>query len=653
MDSPTTMDIPETELSKPSESRETLVAETASNDNREAIVAEMERLKALAEEKEVAERELADKYAQLEEMHQETLDMVEELKTEVAKAKYAEPPSPRTATPVIRRKSSQNVMIIDRAHRSFATLRNIASENFEEQPDIMQNFNLNLNAAMHELHVRSERIQELEADVATAKKEMETKMTIISGLTRERSSLKSSPMDLSMVTALREQLERNERQLKEMQETHATREKELMTELEALRTSITDAADAKSMSAAQSQGQSSHEDELRATQEGKIAHLEAELSSWESKHQAALDAMQTTEQQMKKTISELEVEVAAVNAQLNESQAQAKGDEESREAEVKHQNLVTALRSEIDEFKAIIDSNAAKVTELEQAHALAKQQLEEASRARDIASDESRGYQELVGQLEAQIEEHEKALRTHEESLAQLRIDHAKEIDAIKTSSREEFEAQVHELMSEHAENIKLLEGDVVEAREELTKVATQVAFALGLEVSVEKISERIEDLIADQKALAIEQQKSGELESHIEELSAINNTIMRDLEAVKSSLNDILRTDSDNLKSPYPSVSEQLAALKKRMYDLENKNKKHSRLVEELEDQLQTNYDQAQLTNNRLSTLQTERNMQLEESNAARIKAQAELETIREEMAVLQVSNLLPIPRHFPCSLD
>lgn len=636
MDSPTTVDIPESEASKPSESRATLVRETASADNSEVLTAELGRLKALAEEKQAAERELADKYAQLEEMHQETLDMVEELKTEVAKAKYAEPPSPRTVTPVIRRKSSQNVMVIDRAHRSFATLRNMAAEHFEGQPDIMQNFDLNLNSAMHELHVRSERIQELEADVATARKEMESKMTIISGLTRERSSLKS-PIDISMVAALREQLERNERQLQDMQESHAAREKQLVDELEALRISVKEAAEVGSMSTTQTQGGSEHERELRVAHEAKIAHLEAELLSWESKHNAALDALQTTEQQMKKTIADLEAEVAAAHAKVDESQGQTKSDEESEEAEAKHQGLVVTLRSEIEKFKTIVDGNAAKVAQLEQAHALAKEQLEEVSKARDISSAESRGYQELVSRLELQIAEHGKALRNHEESLAQLRDDHAREIDEVRASSKEEYDAQIDMLMSEHAENIRFLESDVTEARDELMKIATQVAFALGLEVSVDKISERIEDLIADQKALNAEQQRSAELEGHIDELSAINNTIMRDLETVKSSLNGILHPDSEDLKSPYSSVTEQLAALKKRMHDLENKNKKHSRLVEELEDQLQTNYDQAQLTNNRLSTLQTERNMQLEEAHAARIKAQVELETVREEMVALQ----------------
>lgn len=491
---------------------------------------------------------------------------------------------------------------------------------------------------MHELHARSERIQELEADVTTAKREMETKMTIIAGLTRERSSLTNSPMDISMVANLRVQLERNEQQLKEMQVAHATREEELVAELEGLRASINEGSETLPISVTQTRDHATDENDSRATQDEKIAHLEAELSSWEGKHQATLEAMQTTEQHMKMIITELETEVAAANAQLSKSREQANSDDESRDAEVENQNLVDALRNEINQYKSAIDSNAAKVAELEEAHLLTKKQLEEASKARDIASAESSGYQELVERLEAQIARHETAHRDYEEALSKIHEDHAKEFDTARARTTEEHEAEINMLVSEHAENIKLLEGDVAEARDELMRVATQVAQALGLEVSIEKISERIEDLVADQKALRVEQHKSAELEAQVNELEAINNTIMRDLEAIKSSLNEMLHINGESSKSPYPSVVEQLAAVKKRMTDLENKNKKHSRLVEELEDQLQTNYDQAQITNNRLSTLQTERNTKIEEANTARIRAQTELETVKEEMVALQV---------------
>lgn len=636
MDSPATIDSPtDAETPKPFQSIDTLTEDTVGH---EMLASEMEKFKSLANEKEAAERELADKYAQLEEKHQETLDIVEELKTEVAKAKYAEPPSPRSATPVIRRKSSQNVMIIDRAHRSFASLRNIAAESFEEQPDVMQNFELNLNAAMHELHARSERIQELEADIANTKKEMDTKMTIITGLTRERSSMKASPMDISVVATMKYQLEQNEQQLQQLQSAHAKRETELTAELETLRTSLKDAAESNSIEGQQYKELSNGHAELQVRHDQKIAELESELANWEGKHQTALETMQTTETQMKQTIVELEAQVAAVNEKFNETRDNPQDDEDAKEAEAKHQSLVTVLQTEIDEYKTLIHSNATKVAELEGAHSTAKSQLEEATQARDLAAAEALSHKGLVSKLETQITEHEQTLKTHQESLEQLHANHAKDIEGIKSGSKQEYDSQVGILMSEHAENVKLLEGDLADAREELMKVATQVAFALGLDVSIEKISERVEDLIADQKALVTEQKKKAELESHINELSSINNTIMRDLEAVKSALNDMLSVEGENLKSPYPSVSEQLSVMKKRMGDLENKNKKHSRLVEELEDQLQTNYDQAQITSNRLSTLQTERNSQLEEAMTAKMKAHAELEAIREEYANLQV---------------
>ncbi|KAK7948140.1 chromosome-associated kinesin KIF4B [Apiospora aurea] len=634
MDSPATIDStenPDATTPKPSESRETLIPETANNDA--ALASELEKLKLLALEKESAEKKLAEKYAQLEEQHQEALNMVEDLKTEIIKARHAEPTSPRTATPVIRRKSSQNVMIIDRAHRSFASLRNIAADNFEEQPDVMQNFELNLNAAMHELHARSERIQELEADVNNTRKEMETKMTIINGLTRERSSLKSSPMDMSMIATLKNQLEQNESQLRQMQEVHAARETELMKELESLRASMQEVSAARSPPTESSTAK----DELLSTHEKKIAELQSELAGWEGKHQATLDNMQATEQTMQQTIKELESRVADVNAKYSQVRENSQGEEQNKEADAKHQDLVTALTKEIGDYKAIIDSNAAKVAELESAHSAAKSQLEEATRARDLAAAETDKHKDLLERLEAQIAQHEETIKSHQASFEELETEHARDIDEIQAESKEEYESQISLLMTEHAENIRILESDLSEARDELMKVATEVAYAMGLEVSVEKISERVELLIADQKALGTEKRKNAELEGHVSELASINNTIMRDLETVKSALSELLQVDGEKVKSPHSSVSEQIAALKKRMADLEVKNKKHSRLVEELEDQLQTNFDQAQITNNRLSTLQTERQSQIEEATTARIKAQSELEAIKEEYAALQ----------------
>lgn len=603
----------------------------------EQLNAELDRLKALAEEREAAEKELAERYAQLESRHSDALDMVEELKTEVSKARAVEATSPRSSTPIIRRKSSQNVMIIDRAHRSFASLRNIATENFESNPEVMQNFELNLNSAMHELHSRSERIQELEADVASAKKEMETKMTIISGLTRERSSLKTSPMDMSMVATLRDQLETNEKQLAEIREAHNAREAELTAELEALRESLEKQST--------SQDVDTVVDPAIKANEAKVEELQVELSAWESKHKSALDSMESTKTEMLETIQQLEAEIASVNAKLVDTQIQssresAASQDASPEVDnEKQENMLKFLRSEVDEYKAIINSNATKVAELEQAHATAKAELEEMSKAREVVSGEAIQRQELISKLEEQLASHEQAAKAHQEGIELLKANHAKEMADLKTHEQQSYEQQVEVLMAEHTEATQKLELQLSEAQDNLMKAATQVAFALGLDVSTEKLTERIDSLVADQKLLAEEQKRASEMESHVAELSTINEAIMRDLEAAKKALSELL---AETKGSTAESITDQLAVVKTKMHDLENRSKKNSRLVEELEEQLQNNFDEAQMTNNRLSTLQTERHAQLDEANAARARLQSELDTVREDFTALQVcSNL------------
>ncbi|KAG9252394.1 uncharacterized protein F5Z01DRAFT_226535 [Emericellopsis atlantica] len=574
---------------------------------------EVQRLKVLAEESEQAERELVERYAQLESKHTEALDMVEELQKEVQRARASETSSPRSPNPIIRRKSSQN-LLIDRAHRAFASLRNIANDNLADKPETMQNFEINITAAMHELHQRSERIQELEADVASTKKEMETKMTIISGLTRERSSLKASPMDMSMVANMRDQLEQREKQMNSMRDAHASREQELTAELETLRKAMSDPEVAETPSA----------------NNETIARLEAELAAWAGKHQAALDTMQTRESELRDTVQKLETQLGDAQSRDVVSDTPAGDDVEGKEAAQKQENLIQFLRNEIDEYKAIINSNATKVAELEKAHADAKAELEEAVQARGPSAEDGSLHQELLAKLEEQLASHEEAAKTHHEAMEALKSSHTQELADLKSREQKGYEEQVEVLLSEHAESGQRLEAELSSAREELMAIATQVATVLGLEASTEKLGERIETLAADRKALQEATKKTGEMESHVAELSAINETIMKDLEAAKAALVDVV---PDNASS----VVAQVTAVKSKLTDLEGRNKKNSRLVEELEEQLQNNYDEAQMTNNRLSTLQSERNSQIEEQSVARVRMQAELDTVREEYATLQ----------------
>jgi kinesin family protein 4/21/27 len=524
-------------------------------------------------------------------------------------------------------------MIIDRAHRSFASLRNIASENFENQPEVMQNFELNLNSAMHELHSRSERIQELEADIASVKKEMETKMTIISGLTRERSSLKASPMDMSMVANLRDQLERNEKQMSQMREAHESREKELTLQMDELRQSMQKAAapttlDDNSVDIPDTSGEK---------REQRIFELEAELCDWEERHRLIIAAKEQTEAELHAQIVDLEAQVSSFEDELSNSLAKAKSDNDSSAtaAEQKHQKLVDFLRTEIDEYKAIINSNATKAAELENAHATAKLQLQELSSAHESASKELDQHRELVASLESQVATHAEATKSHQAALDLVKDGHAKDMSELKSLEQKSYEEQAEVLMQEHTDAMHRLEEELAHARDELTKIATQVATGMDLDVNIESLSQRISALLLAQKTLGEEQQKAKEMKGHVAELTSINENVLGDIEATKSTLTEML---ADKVQVVPTSVAEQLNAVKTRLVDLEGRNKKNSRLVEELEEQLQNNFDEAQMTNNRLSTLQTERNVQLEEATSVRSKLQSDLESIREEYAALQV---------------
>lgn len=590
------------------------------NEHNERLLAELERLRVLAEEKEAAEQELAMKYAQLEMKHHETLDMVEELKTEVTKARTVEA-GPR----VIRRKSSQNLLGVDRAQRSFVSLRNLAAENFEGKPETMQSFELSLNSAIHELQSRSERIQELESDVVSAKKEMESKMAIISGLARERSSLKVSPVDMSMLATLRGQLEQSERQLSDLRSAHAARERDLTSEVEILRKSVA--------STPTREFTPSDEEEIDIPYNERVSTLQAELAGWEGKHHSALVSMRSTEREMQATIQQLEAQVEAANVQLAESEslvAAGRDAEEAKEEVRKQQGLIEFLRGEIDEYKAVISSNATKVTELEALHRSARAAMDDMSKMhREVTAETTARHQELSHKLEQLIAGHEDATKAHQEEMEALKENHAQELAELMHNEQTGYEKQMEVLLTEHSEAILKLEEDLAQSRDELTNVATQIAAVFGAELPLEKLGERIRALIADQK-------KMGDLTSHVTELSSINDSLVRDLEGVKTVIAGML---PGNANATSGVLTDQLAAVKAKVEDLDGRNKKNSRLIEELEEQLQHNFDEVQVTNNRLSSLQSERNAQLDEALTSRLMLQSELETVREEYATLQVN--------------
>lgn len=788
-------------LTQSSDAETAIVKKSGSNEvsgetHDETIAAEVEELRKLAEEKEASEALLAQRYAQLEQKHSETVNLVEELKTQVHRAKMADSNPSRHSLPALRRKSSQGIMVIDRAHRSFASLRNIATEQFENNPDVMQNFELNLNSAMHELHTRSERVQQLEAEIAATKKEMEMKMTIISGLTRERASINQSPMDMSAMSAMRDQLLQSENQIRILQETHRAREEELGAQLGTLRAAV--AAHSKEVQAVsertiadQGDAKEAHESkiaELEAelaetkARDGKITTLEAELAGWETRHQTALESMQASEKQLLSTIAALENRIAVIKAereaqeQLNKSVAPGDKDRSISETDLeqyraKHEALVATLQHEVDEHKSVVAANAKRTAELEASHKMtisqleetldgmvnenatkvaeltaAKSQLEQAQKAAEAEShariseleetqavlkaeldtiirakesceseieshkayahtlEQQIGEMEegakaqaavaaelevnkaLVAKLQQQVEEHKIVVKTHEDGLKLLHANHARAIEDVKTAASEAKRTAMTDMVEHHQRRLDAAYAELAESRNELASVISQIDMAFGEQTVIMNIHERVEELVTSQRALIEEQKKNADLQESLtneqirviavgrklqsaekqlaEFLPLVNSDaknslaaaearaaeLDQELETVKAELAELLDATGAGakLKEENASLTEQLAVVKQEMKELSEKNKKNSGIVEELEIELTKIYDDRQEETKRLSTLQSERNSQIDMANQARTKVENELEAVREKYAGLQVSKTWRLSQFF-----
>ncbi|KAI4161320.1 MAG: hypothetical protein LQ342_004987 [Letrouitia transgressa] len=563
-------------ISTPS-SNEALPDQTLSEDLKqlpqsdEMLVQELQRSRAREREKDQMITSLKDQYS-------ETLDVVEELKTEVHKARMYSPTTP--TEPVIRRKSSQNVMTIDRAHRSLASLKNIAVENLEDKPDTMQNFELNLNTAMHELHQRSERVQVLEAELASVKKEMEGKVAMISGLTRERSSLKaSSPMDISVVSSMHEKLLQSENEAKKMQETHANREAELVQEIDFLQ---------KSLESLQSTGSGmpgvfpltpaaiNVNGKQLGDRDEEIARLQDEVDEWQQKHKAAVDSMHASEQKLETTVLELEASMASVEARRHKRWREPDGAIE--EDRTQQSVTVHTLQEEIDEHKATIQKHVSKLSKLERTHTAMREQLEEASRHKLLTEQQLTSHRDQNSKLSESIEKLQSDIKFHK-----------------------------HGLKSLHDTNNQALE----DLRSKLTEEAADIA--------------RTKDNLIMEHQYAFTAEVTA-LNAKIENLST-------QLEETRNK-NDQAEREQVKIAASLENTSAELSRIKE-------EKETASRIVNELEDQLMQSYDQHKVTSSRLSVLNANRDQALNEALAAKTKLEEDLESYRRQLDQVEVGVL------------
>jgi chromosome segregation ATPase len=595
------------------------------------LARELEALRLLHTEKEERLDKLSQSYSELQEEHQDTLDFVEELKSEVTKAQMTRPASP--SLHMIRRKSSQAVLANDRANRAFASLRNLALDTFEADPDSCQNFELNLNTIMSELHTKLERVQALEGEVASVRKEMEGKMTLISGLTKERSSLKaSSPLDISIVATMQDQMRQNEEHIKELKDSHTQRELELQEQISNLRAF---ARASESPIALKSPGlpsptrnvsaDSASEDAADRAEE--LTSLSDEAALWQSKHVEAIEVTRALEKQHLEKVDQLELakkqlesDHASRLVQLENAigaEAQAALEHERSN----HAELVAGLQAQVDEHKATASSNAARLAELEESHTSIIRQVEEDAEARALTEKELETHRFLVSNLEKQIEEHKSAIEYHQQGMDSLQQSHGAELEKLTTQ------------LTAHQASATALEADLAQAKGEMDTLLQGISTVLGQETDISTVQSHIEALVQERKSITTQMNEAiEELKTTRQDLSQATDTIGN----LKSNLKEFELINAETLKE-LEMVSE--------------KEQKSTRLVEELEEQLNQNWDQHEAANNRLSALQTERTRELQDAIVHGESMHKEVEESRIKIALLEVSIILTITSTTPVS--
>ena len=604
-----------------------------------ALTAELESLKLLCEQKEQSLTALKAEHEDLNEQRLDALDKVEELKAEVQKAKMAAPPSSPTSG-FLRRKSSQNVLTVDRAHRSLAALGNIASENFADNHELQESFALHMGSIMHELHQRSERVQVLESENTSVKKEMESKMSIISGLARERSSLKqTSPVDMSMFSSMRDQILQHEHQLQMLHASSSAREAELVKEIASLKDTLnakTNGANATKETESPGEREvvdkeySAKSAELTAT----VSKLQDELSGWEEKHQAVIGSMQASENRLVDTVSELqttlanaeemrEAKEAELNAQVSSAAAAAAAFDLERE---KHMKTVESLTVELDQHKYTIDGHAARIAELETANNLSQEELGKSKTFKEETHRHLENHREQISLLEQQLAQHQASVEFHKHGLKSLHDSHVSELDQVRRTATDQAEAdaeaRIAELESQHQQDMKGLHCKTKELEGHLEEHKT------ALEQHKQQVNEK------GAMITRLEQEKSEHTRSASDASGELQQaqSRLRLVEEAKASAQAALDTARAQLEELNWAKSE----LNSELNQVREKEQRASRLVEELEGELATSFERSQQASSRLSMMQDSKDRELAEARAATIKAQEEIAVLNNRIEQL-----------------
>ena len=442
-----------------------------------------------------------------------------------------------------------------------------------------------------------------------------------------------SPIDMSALSTLQQQLSDSESKLRSLSESHAAREDELLRQIHDLKQISThrELPDQPPSVASMSDDEGN-----------QLSQLQQEVADWRYKHDSAVESMKASEKQLLATISNLEANLRDAEAQASRSGSPS-DEHESEKKQQQQQEVVESLRRELEEHKSTAGLNATRLMELEQSHQKILAQVEEDARAKELTEKELETHRSLVANLENQLAAHQSSMTSHQEALEELKQSHSRQMDEFKAEAlkaRTESNEKLMQALEEHKQASQSLQTELekVKASNEESKAA--------LQAEISKAKEKVNNVMADAALILQKPADLNNITSHIQSLinarkdiSAMHETASSELMIVREELEE-LRTSSEESErrlAELKAINEETLRELERMSD---KERKSSRLVEELEEQLNSNYDTHLATNNRLSALQTERQEALQSALSDLDDARSRIAQLESELSAVASSH-------------
>ena len=590
----------------------------------EVATKEIERLQGLLAEHEQGMTDMSEQYAQLQTEHKDAMATVDKLRTQVEKTR---PSSPSNAPGMFRRMLSQTGSGIDRGQCSIVHLRSMLAEELDGRPERLEGAEVHLTAATHELSNRNDRIHSLEAELKNSRRDMEMKTTIISGLTRERNSMKAgSPVDLSMVSQMRDQLIQKETELKSLHEGYARRESELQDELRSERSR-----------------QPSPMPPSSPGHEEKVRSLESRLSEVSTKHEEARQSHEETSRQLQVTKSELGAALASVATM--KAQHGSNGDTVFNRAAAatsfqhereNYEDLINDLKEALQEQQQASTASKEKATELMKLHSQVTDYahgLTEQLKAREVEVNESRTR---LDAMEHDLKEAQSAVEFHKHGLKSLHEAHSNEIEEMKLSHAgmlAGYDDQMQEMTAKLGKAQRQNTSSPENGRPGIDTIVNGAQQALGHPTTAEMLVNHIQDLAEEKQAVAnsvkrlngtnaeLERQLAGRhsLQELEDQVGTLNTKITNYQDTIRNLANEV-----GNHEETIRDNGKKISKLEKEIATLRDERNKKATIIEELEQQLQASFDQH---HNRVSVIQAQ-------GNQALVDAQHRIALLEKDMS-------------------